>query len=143
MSKDALSDESRYSALETVINTILQEIPLENQETSSFPDKSILKQLQQQGHNLKTSWAFLRACYWYLTGKRIMIVDPSLRYHLTEKMTEDTKTDLCMKIFSEYEKYLQANYARSLIDPDPYHKPEKAPDGSLGFLPRSHSSGGK
>ena len=70
-----------------------------------------------------------------------MIVDYSLLYRLTEKINDERKTDLCMKIFSEYENYLQANYARSLIDPNPYRLPEKAPDSSSGLRLRSFSGG--
>ena len=142
MSKPVLSDEEMYSTLDAVLNTISQYVPVRNQ-TSSFPDKKILEQLQQQGYNSKTSWAFLRAAYWYLRDRGVMAVDPSVRCHLTEKITEDTKTDLCMEIFSEYERYLQANYECSLMEPNSYQLPKKSPSSSPGFFGFSESSGGK
>ncbi len=142
MSKLALSDEEIYSTLEIIIDSIALYLPVGTEGTSSFPDKEILWKLQQQGYNPKTSRAFLRACYWYFFDNKIMMVDPSLRYNLTEKITEDRRTDLCMNIFSEYEKYLQANYLRSLIEPNPYRLSEKAPDSSPGFKAK-YFSGGK
>ncbi len=141
MSKLALFDEEIYSTLEVIIDSIALYLPVGTEGASSFPDKEILGKLQQQGYNPKMSWAFLRACYWHLADKKIMIVDYSLRYRLTEKINDERKTDLCMKIFSEYENYLQANYARSLIDPNPYRLPEKAPDSSSGLRLRSFSGG--
>lgn len=136
-----LSDEEIYLTLEAVIDTIARRVPVGNQETPSFPNKEILEQLQQQKYSPKMSWAFLRACYWHLTDRHILVVDSSIRYHLTEKITEDKKTDLCMEIFSEYEQHLKANYARSLTEPNPYIVPEKVPDSSAGFRPKSFSGG--
>ena len=143
MSKLALFDEEIYSTLEVIIDSIALHLPVGTEGTSSFPDKEILGKLQQQGYNPKMSWAFLRACYRHLADKKIMIVDYSLRYRLTGRINDERKTDLCMNIFSEYENYLQANYARSLIDPDPCAKPEKTPDSSPGSTLKSSFSGGK
>ncbi|MEK6905287.1 MAG: hypothetical protein AABX24_02695 [Nanoarchaeota archaeon] len=137
----ALSDEEIYLTLEAVIDTVARCIPVGNQETPSFPDKEILEQLQQQKYSPKMSWAFLRACYWHLTDHHILVVDPSIRYNLTERITKDKKTDLCIEIFSEYESLLKANYARSLIEPNPYIVPEKVSDSSDVFQPKVFSGG--
>ncbi|MBI4147408.1 hypothetical protein HY494_02030 [Candidatus Woesearchaeota archaeon] len=141
MSKLALSDEEIYLTLEKVIDTIALRVPVDNPGKPSFPDKGILEQLQQQKYSPKMSWAFLCACYWHLTDHHIMIVDPSLRYSLTERITENKKTDICMEIFSEYEPFLKANYARSLIEPNPYIVPNKVPDNSAVFQPKVFSAG--
>jgi|SRR3989344_656841 len=140
MLKDVLSDEEIYCTLDFVISTILQYVPA--RENSSFPDKELLEQLQEKGYNSKTSWAFLRACHWHLVDNGIMTAEPSQRYHLNKKITEDQREKICMEIFSEYETYLQANYTRSLADPIPCYVPEKAPDSSPGFKPK-YFSGGK
>lgn len=129
--KTVLSDEEMYCTLENVIETISLHVAVKR--PSSFPDQEIMTQLQLQGYNPKTSWAFQRACYWYLVDNGIMVVDAFVRYHLIKKITSDTKTDICMEILSEYEPYLQANYARSLIEPNPYWQSEKAPDCSPRF----------
>ncbi len=141
MLKPALSDQEMYATLEAIITIISQRVPAGNREYSSFPDQEILTTLRKQGYNRKMSWAFLRACYWYLADHDIMAITPSVNYHLKQKITEDMKTDLCMNIFSQYETFLQANYVWSLITPDPYYAPEKAPDSSPGFLARMLSGG--
>ena len=141
MSTPVLSDEEIYLTLEAVIYTIARRVPVGNKDIPSFPDKEILEQLQQQKYSPKMSWAFLRACYWHLTDHNILAVDSSLRYTLTDKITENKKTDLCIEIFSEYEPLLKANYTRSLIEPNPYIVPEKVPDSSAGFQPKSFSGG--
>lgn len=135
------SDEEIYSTLEKVIGIISQYAPVGNKKTSSFPDKEILTTLVQQGYNSKMAWAFLKASYWYLADNRIMTITPSVHYSLNHKITGDLRTDLCMNIFSQYEEYFQANYARSLITPDPYYTPEKVPDSSPGFQTKFLSGG--
>lgn len=144
MSKPFLSDEEIFSTLENVISTISKYIPLQNdyrQHPCKFPNEEVKEGLQQQGYNPKMSWAFLRVCYWYLRDHKILDVDPSLNCRLLKEITEERKIDLCMVIFSEYETHLQANYERSLIDPDPYPKPGKGPDSSPGFSFRQYSGG--
>src|SRR3989344_5649695 len=143
MSKPALSGEEIYCTLETLIVTISQHVPIGDIVTSSFPDQQITEQLKQHGYNQKTSWAFLRACYWHLADRGTMVVDPSNRYHFTERITEDKKEKICMEIYYGYETYLQANYARSLVNPTPYYVPEKDPDSFPGFKRRLYFSGWK
>ncbi len=142
MSKPSLSDEEIYSTLENVISSISKKIQAHSQHPSTFPDQEILGELQKVGYNPKMSWAFLRACYWHLRDQEILDVDPSNHNKLTERITEEGKTDLCMDIFSKYGIYLKTNYEHSLIEPNPYHKPDKAFDSSLGFQ-YTTSFGGK
>ena len=137
----SLSDEEIYSGIEKVVTIISKEVSVKN-KSAFFPDKLIITELQQQGYNPKMSWAFLRACYWHLRDQEILDVDPSNHNKLTERITEDRKTDLCMDIFFEYEKYLKTNYSHSLIEPNPYHKPDKDFNSSLGFQ-YTTSAGGK
>ncbi|MEK6939776.1 MAG: hypothetical protein AABX31_03540 [Nanoarchaeota archaeon] len=137
-----LSDEKMYSSIEKVVAIISQQVPVKN-VSAYFPDKEIVEELQGEGYTIKTSSAFLKACYWYLWGQGILEVDPSNHRCLTERITEDRKTDLCMEIFREYEIFLKANYERSLTHPDPYLMPEKATDSSPGFLGFSRFSNGK
>jgi|SRR3989344_2477613 len=140
----SLSDEEIFSTLENIISSISKKVPLHHhyQHPCRFPDKEILGELQQQGYNPKMSWAFLRACYWHLRDQKVLEIDPSLKSSLTKEITEERKIDLCMEIFTKYETYLKANYERSLIEPNLYLKPDKAPDSSPGFQYAS-SSGGK
>lgn len=139
MSK-VLSDQEIYSALETVVSTIYQNLAT-HRKSSSFPDQEILQTLQQQGYNQRTSWAFLRACYWHLVDTQAMVVNPSCSYHLTKELSKEAKAELCRDIFSEYAAYLTANYACSLTEPDPYHHLETAPDSSSGERTRPMSAG--
>src|SRR3989338_8265203 len=114
MSKPFLSDERMYSGIEKVLAIISDHVPIRSR-SPFFPEKVIEEELRQEGYNRKMSLAFFKACYWYLREKRILEVDPSNHRGLTEKITEDGKTYLCMEIFSEYEIFLKANYERSLI----------------------------
>ncbi|GEM_PF-5811457 len=143
MSQPFLSDEEIFATLENVVDSISKKVPSRLQPRPyKFPAQEIKEELQQQGYNPKMSFAFLRACYWHLHDQKVLDVDPSNQCCLTEKITEDKKTDLCMEIFTKYHRYLQANYERSLTNPDPYLKSEKSPDSSPGFG-FSESRGGK
>ena len=135
-----LSDEQLYFGIEKVLTVISNHVP--RSLSPFFPDKIIEEELQREGYTRKMSLAFFKACYWYLREKSILEVDSSNHRCLTERITEDRKTDLCLEIFSKYETFLKANYERSLTHPDPYLKSEKAPDSSPGFG-FSQSRGGK
>jgi hypothetical protein len=113
-----LSDEQIYTGLESVIDYFCDAIPV-GKSTSFYPDylgKVVVKKLEQE-YNPKMAHAFLRAAYWYLINAKILEVTPAINYTFKEKIDEQQKIDLCMKIFAEYETFLQANYARSLIEP--------------------------
>ena len=138
MSK-TLSDEQLYLGIEKVLTIISNHVP--RSLSPFFPDKIIEEELQRECYTRKMSLAFFKACYWYLCEKSILEVDPSNHRCLTERITEDRKTDLCLEIFSEYETFLKANYNRSLTNPDPYHKMEAAPDSSPGEQRRPFSGG--
>lgn len=119
MLKSTLSDEQLYSGLETVLNYFCDNIPV-GKTKSFYPDymgKEVVKKIEQE-YNPKMAHAFLRAVYWYLIEAKVVEVTPSVSYMFKEKIDPQRKIDLCMNIFSEYETYLQANYARSLIEPE-------------------------
>ena len=100
-----------------------------------------LKKIQSLGHNHKTSEAFFKACAGYLC--RLGLLNRP-HYHLSSKLTEDTKMDLCRGIFSEYEKYIKANHECSLRESEAQIvPPEKSPDSSSGGRRYVPSYGGK
>ncbi|MBI2124976.1 hypothetical protein HYU08_00305 [Candidatus Woesearchaeota archaeon] len=124
--KPFLSDEEIYETLEKVVEILSKQ--------GSKPE-DVLPELQTT-YTPRMSWAFFRACYWYLSDFD--------RTDITKLIgSSEERTDICMDIFSKYEPYLKANYERSLTDPDPYLLPEKAPDSSPGSKPRLYFSGGK
>lgn len=113
-----LSDEHIYAALETVVNYFCDTIPVGTTRSfyPKYMGKGVVTKLETE-YSPRMAHAFLRAAYWYLIEAKIVEVTPSVSYMFKEKIDEHKKTDLCMNIFFEYETFLQANYARSLIEP--------------------------
>ena len=98
-----------------------------------------LKEIQKQDYNQTTAQAFFNACSNYLFDLKLLI-RPG--YYLNPKAVKN-KIDVCMGIFSQYEKYIQGNHKRSLELKVFSTPPEKAPDSSPRFKPRLYLSGGK
>ncbi|MEK6899921.1 MAG: hypothetical protein AABX05_02240, partial [Nanoarchaeota archaeon] len=114
-----------YSALELVVDSIINQVHLHGKYYSlekQFHGPA-LKQLQEQGYDPKMSFAFFKACYWHMVDNKQLKVESghlAMEYSLLQNISGSQKIDICLNIFSEYESFLQANYQRSSIEPDPY-----------------------
>ncbi|HLD79936.1 MAG TPA: hypothetical protein VJA18_05225 [Candidatus Nanoarchaeia archaeon] len=80
-----------------------------------------IRRMENEGYNQLTAEAFYGVCRRYLVDRRALD-DDQLRISTDiipfGALPPDTKTDWCMQMFEQNEKYIKVNYDRSLRIPE-------------------------